>query len=88
MDKIHTHDALAYLRSSKEFDDFIDRGYRSKPIYVAPEPYGAPIEEEEMMAPQVADELLQQIIKLGELKEKGILTEEEYIIQKKRILDQ
>jgi TM2 domain-containing membrane protein YozV len=86
LDKIHTHDALAYLRSSNQFDDFLSRGYRRKQTYKAPEPYGAPIEEEEMMAPQVADELLQQIIKLGELKEKGILTEEEYLVQKKRIL--
>ncbi len=91
-EKIHTHDALAFLRSSPLFDDFVTNGYRLKTNITPPE---APIlnlekikKEQKQEEFDAADELLDQIIKLGELREKGILTEDEYIAQKKRILDQ
>ena len=93
-DKIHTHDALAFLRSSSQFDEFVNNGYRfdrkryeeeSKAPAPSPE-LELPNHSKEQMSTEEADELLQQIVKLGELREKGILTEKEYLAQKKRIL--
>ncbi|NUQ25417.1 MAG: SHOCT domain-containing protein [Saprospiraceae bacterium] len=33
-----------------------------------------------------ADDLLDQILKLGELRDKGVLTDEEFALQKRKIL--
>ncbi len=83
-DKIDTHDALAFLRAQPEFDAFVQNGYRLTteiPAETAP-----PAPEETPLVLQ--DDLLDQIIKLGELRDKGILTEDEFAAQKQKILAQ
>lgn len=71
--RIQNHDALAYLRIQPAFESFKEQGYRlAKPLDAPP-----PDEEN----------LLEQLKKLGELKEKGLLTEEEFAVQKKKLLD-
>lgn len=90
-EKIQTHDALAYLRAQNEFDVFVKNGYkfaqreqpRASMAPKAQEPQ-APIEETLVLR----DDLLDQIIQLGELRNKGILTEEEFAKQKEKILAQ
>lgn len=72
-DKIHTHEALAHLRIQPEFEQFVEHGYQLE----APRKT-AKISEK--------DDLLTQLSKLGELKEKGLLSEEEFSLQKKRLL--
>ncbi len=70
--KIHTHDALAYLRIQSKFEDFVSNGYRvEKPLQALP------AEE---------NDLLTQLAKLGELRDKGLLSEDEFTIQKKKLL--
>ena len=88
LEKIHRHDALSYLRSLPEFDEFVDNGY-ALPDYL----YAQPEEEEREtldlngQPPQgKKGDLLDQIIKLGDLRDKGILTEQEFIQQKKKLL--
>jgi len=73
--KIKTHDALAYLRIQDEFEDFEKNRYR----------LGKKTQEK---TPNVLESqnLLEQLKKLAELREQGLLTEEEFSLQKKRLL--
>ena len=79
-EKIKTHDALAYLRIQDEFDDFAQKGYRLTP---APNPEVEASKEEDLAQ---TNDLLEQLKKLGSLREKGLLTEEEFQVQKKKLL--
>ena len=81
--RINTHDALAFLRIQEEFDTFVQNGYRM--LSSTPQPI---ISKEEPIQPTInsSQDLLEQLKQLGELKEKGLLTEEEFVIQKKRLL--
>lgn len=70
-EKIHTHDALAHLRTQPEFDSFVENGYQiQQPLSIETK----------------KDDLLTQLSKLGELKEKGLLSEDEFVLQKKKLL--
>ncbi len=79
LEKISTHDALAYLRTQPEYADFVANGYQY-------EPNQANMLTLENAAP--VNDLLDQIIKLGELRDRGILTEEEFTRHKEKILSQ
>ncbi len=74
--KIKEHHALAYLRIQKEFDTFEESGFRlSNPL---------PEKQEDLLSTQ--PDLLDQLKKLGELREKGLLTEQEFADQKRKLL--
>lgn len=75
--KIKEHHALAYLRIQKQFEEFEENGYR-----LSQEPFKA--EEENLLITQ--PDLLDQLKKLGDLREKGLLTEQEFAEQKKKLL--
>lgn len=79
--KIKEHDALAYLRIQKEFDNFENNNYRipKKSISLKKEE-----PKEDLLSTQ--PDLLDQLKKLGELKDKGLLTEEEFTAQKRKLL--
>jgi len=94
LDRVHDHPALAFTRTSEIFETFVKQGYRlNLQTNGVPQPVPA-VEEIQVELPQaVASEqgtplpgLLDQISRLGELKEKGVLTEEEFEAQKQRIL--
>jgi len=83
-DKIKEHDALAYLRIQDSFEEFVKNGYcLDQPAKEAPTPTPIVTVTEE---PSISTDLLEQIKKLGELREKGFLTEEEFSAQKRRLL--
>jgi TM2 domain-containing membrane protein YozV len=75
--RIKEHDALAYLRIQPGFEDFEKNGFRLVPSLDAPK-------EEPLESPA---DLLEQLKKLGELREKGLLTEEEFANQKRKLLE-
>jgi hypothetical protein len=75
-EKIKTHDALAYLRIQDEFEAFVQNGYKLKS--------GTASQQEKIT--QNSD-LLEQLNKLAELREKGLLTEEEFVLQKRKLLE-
>ncbi len=79
-DKIQNHDALAYVRIQDEYEAFVKNGFRLSLQSAAKDAVSS---EEE---PAVSGDLLEQIKRLGELREKGFLTEEEFIAQKRRLL--
>lgn len=85
-EKIQNHDALAFLRTQPDFDHFVKNNFQipekaSEPILQKP----VATTEETLV---LKDDLLDQIIQLGELRNKGILTEEEFAKQKEKILAQ
>ena len=75
-EKIKTHDALAYLRVQDEFDAFAAGGYRW------------PLRGTRSIQKSIVEhpELLEQLNQLVELKNKGLLTEEEFLLQRKKLL--
>ena len=74
-EKIKTHDALAYLRIQDEFESFVQNGYKLKT--------GTSSQQEQISS---NNDLLEQLNKLAELREKGLLTQEEFELQKKKLL--
>ncbi len=76
-EKVKTHDALAFLRVQDEFEAFINGGYKW------------PLDGQSPSGPAGNAEnslLLQQLKQLAELREKGLLTDEEFLTQKKKLL--
>lgn len=74
-EKIKTHDALAYLRIQDDFEVFVQNNYKLK---------GGSSAQQEKITEH--GDLLEQLNKLAELREKGLLTEEEFVLQKKKLL--
>jgi tetratricopeptide (TPR) repeat protein len=74
-EKIKTHDALAYLRIQDDFENFVQNNYKFKS--------GSSTQQEKITE---HGDLLEQLNKLAELREKGLLTEEEFVLQKKKLL--
>jgi tetratricopeptide (TPR) repeat protein len=75
--KIKEHHALAYLRIQKEFDDFEENGYRLLAS-------AAKNNDENLLASQ--PDLLDRLSKLAELREKGLLTQQEFEDQKQKLM--
>ncbi|MBK9016435.1 MAG: NINE protein [Saprospiraceae bacterium] len=79
-DKIERHEGLAYLRTQPEFRDFVKKGYQ---LHSA-QPEQAP--DLLTQTPTAKPSLLDQIKRLSDLREQGILTEEEYKGMKEHVL--
>lgn len=74
-EKIKTHDALAYLRIQDDFENFVQNNYKLKA--------GSSAQQEKITE---NGDLLEQLNKLAELRQKGLLTEEEFVLQKRKLL--
>lgn len=88
-EKVYNHDALSYIRSFKEFDDFVDNDFRRPLSLEKPKEdllSSIPDEDKLELPKTESDNLLDKIIQLGELRDQGILTEEEFDKQKRKIL--
>jgi len=85
-EKIQTHDDLAYIRIQPEFESFKNNNYsnysratgktKSKEI-------ASPKEKENLLDNDV---LLSQLNKLKELRDKGVLTEKDYVFETKKLM--
>jgi len=90
-EKIFRHDALAWLRTQPAFAEFVQNDYRLTPALPRPKMNLLDTFPEKKKDPEQSPaktNLLDQIIKLGELRDQGILTEEEFVVQKKKLLGQ
>ncbi|MDX1667415.1 MAG: hypothetical protein R3350_09310, partial [Saprospiraceae bacterium] len=87
LDKIHDHDALADLRRHSDFKSFVENGYQRTENISTQKVAEEDSPEEETIELSSVD-LLQQIEELGKLKEKGILTEREFALQKRKLLSE
>ncbi|MEP7266059.1 MAG: NINE protein [Saprospiraceae bacterium] len=79
-DKINTHDDLAYVRIQPQWDDFKASGYHSFSHFEKG------LTENPALEPQ-NDVLLDQLNKLEELRKQGLITNDEYILEKRRLND-
>ena len=94
LDRVETHDALAYLRLQPGFEAFRKNGYRM--VAPAPEPPAADAPAAPTPTPSTAAEtstdtepqpdLLDQLERLAAMRDRGMLTSEEFEIQKRRLL--
>ncbi len=83
--RIKEHDALAFLRIQPEFEAFEKNGFRlQQPVKEEAPPENLNEEQEEALEGQ--PDLLEQLKRLGELREKGLLTEDEFTSQKRKLL--
>jgi TM2 domain-containing membrane protein YozV len=90
-ERIKTHDALAYVRIQDEYLAFQQNGYRLAAQLDAQ----ADTPQQDLLSstpsaatstPSLSQDLLEQLKRLGELRERGLLTEEEFSSQKKKLL--
>lgn len=77
-EKILNHEDLAFVRIQPEFEDFKNNQFQIQTKKKEKEP-------EETNQP-MDDVLLAQLNRLMELRKKGVLTENEYVIERKKIL--
>ena len=81
-EKIKSHDDLAYVRIQDRFDEFQQNGFRlqipeiSEAVKTTERPKEEPIKD---------DLLLAQLKRLSELRDRGLLSEQEFMIEKKKL---
>lgn len=82
-DKIKTHDDLAYVRIQDRFEEFQKNGYRLElpPVQTTT----AEVPEIPKEQPVQDDVLLAQLKRLAELRDRGLLSEQEFIIEKRKL---
>jgi len=80
-DKIDNFEDLAFVRIQEEYDAFKENGYRKKAKKVKKK--AAP----ETEAVLDDDILLSQLNRLAELRKKGLISEEEFLIEKEKLID-
>lgn len=80
-EKIKTHDDLAYVRIQERFDEFQQNGFRLKTNAVQEKSQTQQTKEETLQD----DVLLGQLKRLSELRDRGLLSEQEFMIEKKKL---
>ncbi len=80
-DKIEKHEGLAFLRTQPAFRDFVKKGYQ---LHSAQPDAAFDLLSTPSNGKQAS--LLDQIKRLSELRQQGILTEEEYMGMKEQVL--
>lgn len=74
-DKIQAHDAFAFIRIQDDFEAFVKNGYRLTE------------KQEASSEKDISDEdIFEKLKKLADLRETGVLTEEEFLVQKEKLL--
>ena len=82
-DKLKSHDDLAFVRIQDRFDEFQKNGYRLQLPAVEIENTQVPeIPKEEDLQD---DMLLAQLKRLAELRDRGLLSEQEFAIEKRKL---
>lgn len=81
-ERIMSHDDLAYVRIQPEFDSFKQNGFTTVPFKGKNETEEVIVKEAE----QKDDVLLSQLNRLAELRNRGILSEDEFQLEKKKLM--
>ena len=85
-EKIQTHDDLAFLRIQPEFEDFKANGYKLDAKQARQSRESKRIDASEQTENLTDDILLSQLNKLAELRKKGLLSEQEFVTERKKLL--
>lgn len=80
INQISTQQALTYIRNHQDFDSFAQNGYQIGSGSLVPPSF--PLSTDA----NTTTDALEKIAGLGELRDKGFLTEEEFSMQKQRLL--
>jgi TM2 domain-containing membrane protein YozV len=89
MERILNHDDLAFVRIQPEFDSFRKSGFMQNPLNEKnPKEIKTNSENNSYQKVNENDTLLAQISQLSELRKKGVLSEEEFLFEKKKIMRQ
>ena len=86
-DKINTHDDLAFLRIQDDFESLKNSGFKNTNTSQRPKTTRSSQANTQTKEP-MDDVLLSQLNRLMELRKKGVLTENEYLVERKKILIQ
>ncbi len=81
-EKLNNQDALAFLRIQSGFEDFAANGYLLKSTKPSPKIDLDKKEKDNLLT----KDILEQLKELGALRDQGILTEEEFAAQKKKLI--
>ncbi len=80
---IAANDNLVYLRNTVEYKDFVKNGYKK------PRPRStSEIHKEQKASLEISSQIMSKLEKLAEMKDKGIITEQEFQQQKLKLLNQ
>ena len=82
--KIHSHQALSFIRKQPEFEAFVANGYRV--VKQLPVPQPNILDTTPLNLNESPRDVLDEVLHLGDLREKGLITEEEFVLQKKKLL--
>lgn len=80
-EKIKTHDDLAFVRIQPEFEKFQENDYR-----LSGNSSKKTEQKTERSEPITDDKLLSQLNKLAELRRKGLLSDEEFNLERKKLM--
>lgn len=80
-EKIKTHDDLAYVRIQDRFEEFQNNGYRLLSQSEIEPPRVIEVKDEAIHD----DVLLAQLKRLSELRDRGLLSEQEFMTEKKKL---
>lgn len=78
-EKIQTHEGLSFLRTTPEFIDFVDNNYQYEPLDQLN------LNETEVVKDSTGN-LIEEIKQLGQLLDKGVITHEEFQMQKQKMM--
>lgn len=86
-EKIKTHEHLAFLRIQPEFEEFANNNYQmpANTINQVKNEKSAKTNPKSDNEALQSEEFLSQLNKLAELRQKGLITEEEYVLEKKKL---
>ncbi|MEL6143428.1 MAG: SHOCT domain-containing protein, partial [Bacteroidota bacterium] len=85
-ERIEKHPALAWLRRQPAYNSFRENNYRRQQLVELP---ALPKEEQPLDLPEVPEtkgDLLEQLRILGELRERGVITEIEFAREKEKLM--
>ena len=79
-ERILSHDDLAFLRIQPEFDEFRSNGFRLTKKQESEQTVDQKVDR------PMNDVLLAQLNRLSELRKKGVLTEQEFLRERKKVM--
>jgi len=90
IDKISTHESLAFVRIQPQYESFRNSKFTELPVFEKKEPEVKSNPVDEIIVPQLDEykpesNLLEELNQLQRLKELGVLTEQEFEEQKQKL---